>query len=281
MVRLASDGAVSGSGHIRRAKRFRGSSREARAARYQLRELNERFRVFTEAHPYRLIEKFELRLAEEVGDYLFVVESVSIPKREWGVLIGELVHNLRSALDHTAYAAAKSPSDKTQFPIFTRREDWDRKAQAMIQSIPDEITRLIEEAQPYHAPEDTDPKQHLLAILNRLSNHDKHHLLHTAVITLEGAAPGFRMTRDVSSIQEIAVGFGPLEPGATLVRLTIGTHGPQPKVEMYGEFALGVAFTDPTGRDKVIEGHPVFDVLLAAERLVNEIVIRAEIACKS
>ena len=150
----------------------------------------------------------------------------------------------------------------------------------MIRSLPDDVVCLVERAQPYHASEGADPRQHLLAILNRLSNHDKHRLLHTAVITLDGAAPGFRMTRDVASIHEIAIGFGPLEPGATLARLTIGTDGPEPKVEMYGEFAFGVSFTDPTGRDKVIEGQPVIDVLSAAYKLVNDLVLRIEFACK-
>jgi hypothetical protein len=63
--------------------------------------------------------------------------------------------------------------------------------------------------------------------------------------------------------------------------LTIETDGPEPKIEMYGEFAFGVAFSDPTGRKPVLEGQPVFDVLYAVYRIVTDLIIRMEIACKS
>jgi hypothetical protein len=43
---------------------------------------------------------------------------------------------------------------------------------------------------------------------------------------------------------------------------------------MYGEFGLGVAFSDPTGRDKVIEDVSVPDVLLDIYRLVDNLVGR-------
>jgi hypothetical protein len=169
---------------------FSGAAGKLVRCRYQLRELNERFESFVKGHPYTLSSKFEPRPDEQIGDYLFIVDTISVPKREWGVLIGELVHNMRSALDHTIYAAATSPGDKNQFPIFTDKTDWDRKVESMLRSVPDEIVEIVEEAQPYNAPPGTDPKTHLLAILNRLSNYDKHRLLHTSVVTLQGAAPG-------------------------------------------------------------------------------------------
>jgi hypothetical protein len=174
---------------------FQGAVGKMVRARYQLREFDKRFEAFTKSRAYRLSEQFEFRPGQQIGDYSFVVESVSIPKREWGVLIGELVHNLRSGLDHAVYAAAKAPSGSTQFPIFTRRSDWDKKAHDMIRSVPDEIADMIEQAQPYRAPKGTDPREHLLAILNRLSNYDKHRLLHTAVMTLEGALPDSKCSR--------------------------------------------------------------------------------------
>lgn len=120
---------------------FQGAVGKVVRVKYQLRELELRFKTVTESHPYRLSEKFELRPDKKLGDYSFVIESVSVPKREWGILIGELVHNLRSALDHAVYAAAKRPGDKTQFPIFTQRADWDKKAGPMIRSVPDTSPR--------------------------------------------------------------------------------------------------------------------------------------------
>jgi hypothetical protein len=259
---------------------FSGAAGKLVRCRYQLREFNDRFDTFVKGHPYTLSSKFEPRSDEQIGDYLFIVESVAVPKREWGVLIGELVHNMRSALDHTIYAAATSPGNKNQFPIFTKKSDWDSKVEPMLHSVPDQVVKIAEEAQPYNAPTSTDPKTHLLAILNRLSNYDKHRLLHTSVMTLQGAAPGFEMGQGVTAIREVAVGFGPLEPGATVVRVTISFDEPDPQVKMYGEFGSGVAFSDPTGRDKVIEGVSVPDVLLDIYRLVDDLVGRIHVTVK-
>src|SRR5437667_12158298 len=84
---------------------FEGAIGKIGRARYQVKELDERFRTVVESHPYRLTEKFELRPGEKISDYTFSVAEASVPNREWGVLVGEVVYNLRSALDHAAYAA--------------------------------------------------------------------------------------------------------------------------------------------------------------------------------
>lgn len=259
---------------------FQGAVGKVVRVKHQLRELELRFKTFTESHPYRLSEKFELRPDKKLGDYSFVIESVSVPKREWGVLIGELVHNLRSGLDHAVYAAAERPDGQTQFPIFTQRSDWDKKAGPMIRSVPDNVAALITAVQPYQAPKGYDARGHVLAILNRLSNHDKHRLLHTAVIRLEGAAPGVRLIRDVGVIREIGAGFGTLEPGETFVVVTLEDFGPEPKLELYGDYTFGVAFSDPTGDDPILDGLRVFNALLEMYRVVNDLIVRMEFMCK-
>jgi hypothetical protein len=252
---------------------FAGVGGKLVRAKYQLRELNDRFRKFAESHPYSVVDEFELRPGEErsglpIGDYWFRVGGVGVPKREWAVLIGELVHNLRSALDHAVYAAAEKPDRDTQFPIFTRRKDWDKKACRMIYSVPDEPLALIEEAQPYHAPV---PRGHVLAVLNRLSNQDKHRLLHTTVLRVEGMAPGFAAEKDVAGILEIEPFLGPLEQNANLARVRITTDGPEPKMRMYGEFSLDIAFDDPTLPNVSVE-----EILSTAFRSVESLTLAIE-----
>lgn len=255
---------------------FEGAQGKIVRVRYQLRDLKQRFEDFAGAHPYRVTDKFELRPGEQIGDYSFILESIAIPKREWGVLIGEIIHNLRSALDHTIWASAKKPTDETQFPIFTRRCDWEKKADKMIATVPKNVLALIEKTQPYNSPEGTDPRQHLLAVLNRLSNYDKHRLLHTAALSVHGAAPGIEGTGQFGTIREIETTFGPVEPGDTLVRITLENPPPETKLNLYGDFALGVAFRDPTGRDKMVDGSPVFENLLGIYRFVGSLVTEIE-----
>lgn len=261
---------------------FEGAIGKIVRAKNQLEGLNERFRKFAEAKPYHCVEQFDARPDEpSSGVYRYVVDSVSLPKREWGVLIGELVHNLRSALDHSIYAAAKRPSRTNQFPIFTDYCDWKVKSKSMLRTVPKKIADLVEERQPYHTVAPERPDHHLLTVLNRLSNHDKHRLLHTTVAAVTGIKePRFEKGRDVSAITGAEVVLGPLKPGADLARVQVIVSGPEPDVKMYGEFAIDVTLADPLGRGRVTEGAAVMPLLFALLQYVEDIVIRIEAAAK-
>ena len=257
---------------------FHGAVGKVTRAKHQLRSLNQRFDRFAKGHPCAIREEFKLRPDEEVGDYAYIIDSVSTPKVEWGVLIGELVHNLRSALDHAVYAAARKPSNETQFPIFTSNEDWAKRSCSMLYSVPDDVSELIEKAQPYHLDQ---PSMHVLAVLRVLSNHDKHRLLHTAALTVQGAAPGFGPARDIAEIHEIALpGLGkPLRPGLKLVNVILKPDGPNPQMKMYGEFTIGIAFCHPKTGNFLFGGHYVQEILLHAYEAVRTLVIKMELAC--
>lgn len=260
---------------------FEGAVGKVARVRYQLRELSERFRAFAESHPYLLREEIGSPSAGGLCEYSFVVDSVSLPKREWGVLIGEIVHNLRSALDHAVYAAAAEPSGTTQFPIVRKREDWPSRLAVQLRSVPDQIVEQVERVQPFHAEPPSTPERHLLAILNRLSNMDKHRLLHTAALTLEGVLPRFEVGSDIAFAEQKDVFTGRLEDGTVLARLMVLPSGPNPTMKMHGEFELNVVFTDPTRLGSVIEGADVLGLLAAIWRLVSDVVIRMEFTCGS
>lgn len=258
---------------------FEGAIGKLTRARHQLRDLNQRFIRYAESRPYRTVERVEQRPGETIADYRYIVELVSEPKREWGVLIGEVIHNMRSALDHTIYATAQRPSRKNQFPIYTSRRGWDSQAGRMLRSVPLHVAEFVESRQPFQASGTERPDQHMLAILNRLSNHDKHRLLHTAITTLHSvSSPSVTMVRDVSAIHDVEFTMGPLRVGADLARFTITPDGPNPELNLKGEFALGVAFTDPLGRDRVIEGAEVLPLLLAVYRFTWDTCVRIEAA---
>lgn len=80
------------------------------------------------------------------------------PPREWGVLVGEIAYNLRSALDHLAWQLAllttPTPSSRTEFPIFNdaiKFRDSSTGARPKIQNTPIAAQAVIESLQPYHS----------------------------------------------------------------------------------------------------------------------------------
>jgi hypothetical protein len=99
------------------------------------------------------------------------------PPRELALIAGDVAHNVRSALDHLVYLLSSRKaqrSNKTQFPIFTDECRFKVLGVAMIESIKGPERTLIENVQPFAAF--PDPENSPLAILNRLSNIDKHRL---------------------------------------------------------------------------------------------------------
>lgn len=253
---------------------FEGAIGKIGRARFQLKDLNERFRKFTESHPYRVIEKFELSPGEDMGDYTFTIKLPRVPNREWGVLIGEIVHNLRSALEQTAYAASSKPSRDTGFPICKTKEQWDKWSSAMVFGIPKKAVTIIKQAQPYHWGEDAG--LHELWLLERMWNHDKHRLLHTTRLVF-GRQPQFVKVRDVAEILGTTVA---LEDDAEVVHVFIRRAGPNPKLKPHGKLSAGIAFAEGVERAPRLEGLHVIAVLEKALRGVAWAVGSIEAACQ-
>lgn len=266
------------------ASSFEGAVGKIGRAKYQLRDLEARFESVLGEWPLQLSEALEMRPGENVGDYTFTVEIVAVPKREWAVLIGEVVHNLRSALDHAVYAAAESPDGKTAFPVITDPAKWDGRSVARkLRSVPPAAVEIVKRVQPFVAAAQHDPAEHPLALLERLWNHDKHRMLQTAVMAVSGAAPGFRGsgTSGFGTLREVSAAFGPLREGDPFVRFTLEDPPLDVKLELVGEFDFYIVFADTSGEPgRGIEGLPVHDVLLSAYRQVNHVVISLEVACK-
>ncbi len=107
--------------------------------------------------------------------YLFRVKSViDYPARKWGVILGDAVHNLRSALDQLVWTFARDGNDRTAFPICLTERDWIVDAPARYWSCPPGFVRMLNDVQPYHRGDVNEARKHPLWILNALSNLDKH-----------------------------------------------------------------------------------------------------------
>jgi hypothetical protein len=129
--------------------------------------------------------------------------SVYMTPREFsepilGLICGDIVHNLRCALDYTVatliIAEGKGVETKHQFPIFHKREDYRREVEAGPEDGPYRQGPLkgirnglsaFKEAQPFN---DNDPMWHPLYLIGRFDNADKHRMISTSVPMLANDA---------------------------------------------------------------------------------------------
>lgn len=134
-----------------------------------------------------------VRHYEDTENALYVVRiDIPIVPLRFGVLAGDGIHNLRSALDHLAWQLALTrvakPFDYTEFPIVSKDTAKDRAHFKLVtQSMPDRACVRIKALQPYRrgAAFKDDP----LWQLNKLWNIDKHRVIPVQGITLNIKAP--------------------------------------------------------------------------------------------
>ena len=104
------------------------------------------------------------------------------PPIELSVVVGDFLHNLRSALDSLVCGlvrrmAPSSTCSGRQFPIFTDPDKYLAARNQMLRGVSPEARTIVDALQPHMRPEGTralDP----LWILNTLNNHDKHRTTH-------------------------------------------------------------------------------------------------------
>ena len=93
------------------------------------------------------------------------------PNRGWGVIIGDFVHCLRSALNNTVYSIGLTNADRFPppddwllgFPIADTKDDW-RKTRSAIRTLPENARAIIQSAQPCEGDEE-DRSRSVLGIM--------------------------------------------------------------------------------------------------------------------
>lgn len=99
-----------------------------------------------------------------------------VPALAWSCRFGDGVHNLRSALElltfelcHVGGDSPVRPKD-VYFPVVEMESNWERQTR-YLDSIPASLLKRVRDVQPWHS---ASPRTHVLALLNRLNNMDKH-----------------------------------------------------------------------------------------------------------
>lgn len=189
-----------------------------------------------------------------------VADPVEFPEIEWGIIIGDAVHCLRSALDQlVAGLWTDKITDRTRFPICRTEREWIVDAPGMYWSVPPAYVAVLDRAQPYHRGDraNEDP----LAILNTLWNIDKHQAIPATAL----ASSDIKVE---ASGGENFPGWERLKfrthPGRTLKQDTVlaeapyrdADTGPNAKVYVNAHVSLRVAFGQ-INKASVISGKPV------------------------
>ncbi len=130
-----------------------------------------------EASKHFLRQPFQVSLApfKRRGHFVFGVgERIGFPDRMFSVIIGDVVHNLRTALDYLIAACACArgePIHQTEFPIRTRKEDVKGLIKRRVGPAGALAERLVLRSRPYRRG------NRYLHALHEFDRRDKHRLV--------------------------------------------------------------------------------------------------------
>jgi hypothetical protein len=258
-----------------------------RWARHHFENLRPEIEAFEERDSHTI----SVDIHADVGEYVFYVHGLEIPDEDWGLVIGDCLHNARTALDYlmvrlAALVTGKEPRDtgNVQFPIYS---DPKRFAGAVgeLRKHPAFSGYLarIEELQPFNngnpsiwgTGEFGLPVFHgVPALLDRLSvldNIDKHRVVHAAWLgTAWHRSPGLQLPAEFKSLGGTTTG-GPLEDGAEIGRQQFEVPLPfewhPDEMDMKRCFPIEVAIDQPLPMKGVLEVLPL--CLWSVEAVLN------------
>ena len=207
-----------------------------------------------------------------------------VPDAMWSVRIGEIVHNLRSALDHVVWELFVKnnrqfpPSgSKSQFPIFITQAGFKTRGEALfLKGINDKAIDLIRSEQPFPVSEGgtgediRSPLWHL----KELSDCDKHRTIHLVGFLLEEYNFTFPpLIRDVTIHKEIVQNAGPIQQDTILARASFPgvSEWPFENRDVKGHLITNIAFDQWTPS---VGGWLVAETLIESANRIDRILHR-------
>jgi len=156
-------------------------------------------------------------------------------------ILGDFTHNARSALDHLADALVRAnggtPTTQTQFPICVSPFEWPGQVRRL-KGASERHVSMIQAMQPYNRRDRYgwhtvweamgDP----LAIVNRLSNVDKHRVLNATPAVVTGVTWDVKPVQDIGWVQKnmVEISDKSLEDGDVMLRFDVQASGPNPEL---------------------------------------------------
>lgn len=222
-----------------------------RRADLHLTELTDKIGEYVKADHSRLSGNYDA----DAFTYELRVEAAEAPNHVlWSVIVGDIVHNLRSALDHLVWqlvllANARSPGPQHEFPIALDEQVYRRKGgmrDRMLAGVAETHRAIIDRVQPFVLGDDAE--NHSLAHLKRLSNTDKHRVLPLVMFTTQLPVAEDFVLGDAADECEIEIEIpGGLLVGPTvlgILRVRGSAHFDPATVVKSGQFRIEFGFAD-------------------------------------
>jgi hypothetical protein len=220
-------------------------------------------------------------LDPQTGDQIFEAPEPPHFKRSWGVNLGEIAHNCRSALDWLINVlvteSGGKPHDKTAFPISQTEDAYLRVVRRggityrdlLLCDISDSLKKRIDELQPYKRG-DLAYADSLVA-LRYLTDRDKHRHLHPAYAWVNMPSTAFliRCDTEVRNIRLRLPAKGGVDMQADFKGARRGDTGLvfYPKVQVKREPGVEVVFgTEP---DRMHGLDDIRDLILYVESIIE------------
>ena len=236
-----------------------------------LKALKESVQGFREGNPYGIFPDYD----GHTDKCILRAEVHTPPPQEWGVIIGEIIHNLRSALDHLVWQLAllqtSTPYDRTAFPITTTRNNYRDSGRRLVQDLTARQEALIKWLQPYRRGQKA--KCDFLWLLQDVNNTDKHRVIQTVGTVLGFQGLSFRNMRGFIP-QDLNIYKGTrLENGAPVADFTIVQTSRNAHMEMHPDFTFDIEFGVGSS---AVEGMPLSPTLSDILTHVEDIILRFE-----
>jgi hypothetical protein len=240
-------------------------------ASYHLDRFEAEVREWRERHTHR----YESHFDRESGKQIVRIRFPEPVPTEFRLIIGDCLHNLRSALDNLAYELAVSEHGssplpgrherRSEFPIFGKRKWSVRERREKIGCINPRAQAIIQRLQPYRRGDKyaSDP----LWMLNELNNMDKHRV---PVVTQVALSAWVDLSDAPYLPGTLNLNLGAFEDGAEIASYIPDTaaRGFDPNVNMDPLLTFGIFF----GKGSAAYGWRCSDALRWIRRyIVNKV----------
>ncbi len=247
-------------------------------AKKHIRDLEVEVRSFLDSQPYKVGAKRN----PETRQLVYYLLSVQDAPPTIAAITGDVLQNLRSALDHLAYHLAvigtggKGPFRHIYFPISENAAKYKTERPGKVKGMRQDAIKAIDAIKPYGGGNDT------LWHLHRLNNVDKHRLVitvgsafHSVNVGAHGRHAMQKLVEQVWLEEDIVLPEIDVyvRPADRLFPLKAGDEllitDPDTEVNEKMQFVFEVAFGEP----QIVEGEPLLKTLQQMIDLVDNIVL--------
>ena len=167
-----------------------GITAKLRRAEQQIIEVTKKIDALCDNAEQHIVRSENVSADKQVWTYCG--ETPSVPM-VWSVIVGEILHNLRSALDHLVWqlviANGETPGRRNEFPITEDADKWEVAKERALKGVSNTCVAKIGALQPYTGGMGLRFDVSMLKTLKQLNEIEKHRHLVLGVIALSEIHP--------------------------------------------------------------------------------------------